>query len=337
MKKIFAIMIAVITCFSIIELCGCNKMDDSNSSSNIIDLPNQEVGIQVSLEEYKETVEKIFANAIALDMTVYTTEQAASTVGLTVGKKYITKSFWKDGACYDENGRLIWLYSNGYILEILNETRKYPINFNEANNADYLTIYIPTVNQVSDNLDFFLRLYYEEFNRATFDENRQIYTYINDRWTDVEGNLSDIRWEFKFTEHSVTIRTIRKGITQERIYIMKSSDEIKVTEKVIFQDGFTFIERNDEYILIATPVVDNLYLPQFCNGKPYKVNFEALRCGGTSIFIPNTIKGFVLGINEHNRIYVQKIFFAGTNDEWQSLEGVEYIKIRDELITTDAK
>ena len=334
MKKILPMILAL--CISIIGLCGCNKIDDSNSSSNIIDLPNQEVGIQVSLEEYKETVEKIFANSIELNMMVYTTEQA-STEGLTVGKKYITKSFWKDGACYDENGRLIWLYSNGYILEILNETRKYPINFDEANNADYLTIYMPTVNQVSDDLDFFLGLYYEEFNKATFDENQQIYTYVNDHWTDIDGNLSDIRWEFKFTEHSVTVRMIRKDITQERIYIMKSSDEIKVTEKVIFQDGFTFIERNDEYILIATPVVDNLYLPQFCNGKPYKVNFMALKCGRTSIFIPNTIKGFVLGINEYNWIYVQKILFAGTNDEWQSLKGVKYIKVRDELITTDTK
>ena len=103
MKKILPMILAL--CISIIGLCGCNKIDDSNSSSNIIDLPNQEVGIQVSLEEYKETVEKIFANSIELNMMVYTTEQA-STEGLTVGKKYITKSFWKDGSCYDENGRI---------------------------------------------------------------------------------------------------------------------------------------------------------------------------------------------------------------------------------------
>lgn len=35
--------------------------------------------------------------------------------------------------------------------------------------------------------------------------------------------------------------------------------------------------------------------------------------------------------------YVQKIFFAGTNDEWKALEGVEYIRISNELITSDVK
>lgn len=333
-RNLFIILITF--CVSIVYLFGCQKADNSTDGPNIMDLPNQETGMQISLDEYKKRVENIFTSSTAFHTTTYTTE-LASQYGYTVGEKYITKSFWKDGACYDKDGRLIWLYSNGYILEILNETSKYPINFDEEHREDYLTIYMPTVNQISDYLDFFLGLSYEEFNRSTFDENQQKYTYVNDLWTDGEGNLSDITWEFKFTQNTITIREIYKEVTLEYIYIMKDVEEVNITERIGFQDGFAFLERNDEYILIAAPVVDNLYLPQLYNGKQYKINFMALRCGRESIFVPNTVKGFVLGINEYNWIYVQKIFFAGTNDEWKVLEGVEYIRISNELITSDVK
>ena len=72
-----------------------------------------------------------------------------------------------------------------------------------------------------------------------------------------------------------------------------------------------------------------------CNGKTYKVNFKALKCAKKSIIIPNTIRGVVLGISEYNQVYVRKIFFAGTSNEWNALEGVGYIRMQDELITIE--
>ena len=90
-RNLFIILITF--CVSIVYLFGCQKVDDSTDGSNMIDLPNQEIGMQVSLDEYKKKVENIFTSSTTFHTTTYTTE-FASQYGITVGEKYITKSFW---------------------------------------------------------------------------------------------------------------------------------------------------------------------------------------------------------------------------------------------------
>ena len=57
-RNLFIILITF--CVSIVYLFGCQKADNSTDGPNIMDLPNQETGMQISLDEYKKRVENIF-------------------------------------------------------------------------------------------------------------------------------------------------------------------------------------------------------------------------------------------------------------------------------------